>query len=102
MCVNSMSVDTDDPELTTEQAQLVAELSDSEISEIDSALLSATSKQWRKVARIVGIVMPNLPNRVNGIPDIYYAQRVAALVADGKLVSQGNLKQMRYCEVKSP
>ena len=91
-----------DPELTLEQESLVSALSPSQIDEIDSALLSQISSQYRKVAMVVGLAMGKLPNRVNGIPDIYYAQRVAALHDKGLIVAQGNLRSMRSSEVKLP
>jgi len=51
---------------------------------------------------IVGTAMGNLPNRIKGIPDVFYSQRVASLVEQGKLVSQGVLKCMGFSEVKIP
>jgi hypothetical protein len=51
---------------------------------------------------VVGTTMMNLPSRVEGIPDIYYSQRVQKFVKDGLLESQGNLSRMRYSEVRRP
>ena len=48
------------------------------------------------------MAMGKLEHPVVGIPDSYYAQRVAALVSEGKLVSQGDLKRMHSSEVKLP
>jgi len=91
-----------DPEMTEEQKTLASQLSAKQIEEIDSALLASSDKQWRKVAMVVAITMGKLHNRVTGIPDIYYSQRVSTLVEQGKLISQGNLKRMRFSEVKRP
>ncbi len=91
-----------DGDLTSEQIKLVEQLTDAEIQTIDNALLANTSIRWRKVARVVGTVMMELPNRVKGIPDAYYSQRVQMLVKDGLLESQGNLSFMRYSEVRKP
>ena len=44
--------------------------------------------------------MLSLTDRVEGIPDSYYAQRIQKLVNDGLLVSQGNLSYMRFSEVR--
>ena len=46
--------------------------------------------------------MSGLTNRVIGIPDVFYAQRVRKLVEDGHLEAQGNLAYMRYSEVRLP
>ena len=57
---------------------------------------------WRKVARIVGMTIGDLSERLPNVPDVYYAQRVRRLVAVGELESQGNLAYMRYSEVRLP
>ena len=89
-----------DPPLTEEQIDFVNKLSEADIKKIDESLLSNASQNWRKVARIVGTTMMELPDRIPGIPDIYYAQRIRHLVKEGKLESQGNLAYMRYSEVR--
>nr|WP_255491086.1 DUF3658 domain-containing protein [Spartinivicinus marinus] len=82
---------------------LVAALSDEQLAEIDQMLLSHVHPKYnRKVAYLVGATMCDLPNRVKGIPDVFYSQRVAHLVAQGYLVAEGDLKYMRYCEVRLP
>ena len=88
--------------LTPDQVKLVEQLTDAEIQAIDNALLANTCEKWRKVARVVGTTMMKLPSRVEGIPDVYYSQRVQSLVKDGLLESQGNLSYMRYSEVRRP
>lgn len=98
----SQEMPLDDPELTENQLALVAALSEQQLREIDEALLDAAGKNWRKVAMVVAVSMQNLPNRVEGIPDVFYSQRVARLVEQGYLISQGNLKSMRFSEVKVP
>jgi hypothetical protein len=85
-----------------EALKLIAALRPEQIQAIDAAILHVANHNWRKVAFIVGTVVGNLPGRVNGIPDIFYAQRVAALVSQGRLESQGNLSHMRYSEVRIP
>jgi hypothetical protein len=91
-----------DGELTPGQLKLVGELTDIEVKAIDEALLSNASHNWRKVARVAGTTMMELPSRVQGIPDVFYSQRVEKLVKDGLLESQGNLSYMRYSEVRLP
>jgi hypothetical protein len=93
---------TIDPSLTDEQSELVSKLSEAELSIIDDALLSNISSQWRKVARVVGTTMSEQENRITGIPDVFYAQRVSYLAQKGLIESQGNLQAMRYSEVKLP
>ena len=91
-----------DSDLTPEQFELVGQLTVTEIQAIDTALFANTSDKWRKVARVVGTTIQGLPNRVEGIPDVYYSQRVQKLVKVGLLESQGNLSCMRHSEVRRP
>lgn len=77
----------------------IADLSLNQIQAMDAALLAAADIRWRKVAFLVATAM-NGPAHVPGIPDVYYAQRVRALVANGSLTAQGFLSRMRYSEVR--
>ena len=89
-----------DRPLTTEEESLVQSLTEGEVHDIDNALLSNACEKWRKVALVVGATMSDLPNRVEGIPDVYYSLRIRELVRNGALQSQGNLSHMRYSEVR--
>ncbi len=91
-----------DPPLSNEEIVIVNRLNEEDIKKIDQALLSNSSQNWSKVARIVGSVMLNHAERIPGIPDIYYAQRICHLVEQGMLEAQGNLAYMRYSEVRIP
>ena len=91
-----------DPPLTKEQQEFVDGLSPEEIERIDQALIANCAHYWRKVARVVGASMGTLHGRVVGIPDLYYAQRVAKLVSENRLEAQGNLQFMRFSEVRLP
>jgi hypothetical protein len=91
-----------DGELTPDQEILVAQLTNEEIKEIDNALLANTCDKWRKVARVVGTTMLDFPCRLEGVPDVFYSQRIKKLVNDGLLESQGNLDYMRFSEVRRP
>lgn len=99
--MNSHDVNPD-AELTAEQVKLVEGLTNTEVQAIDDALLANTCGRWRKVARVVGTIMLELPCRVESIPDVYYSQRIQKLVKDGLLESQGDLSYMRYSEVRQP
>jgi hypothetical protein len=91
-----------DPPLSSDEARVVASLSEEFIERIDAELLKHARSQPRKVAMLVGLTMSNPSVRVAGLPDVYYAQRVRLLVAKGELLSEGNLDFMRYSEVRRP
>lgn len=86
--------------LTPEELQLAEQLTEEDIREIDRALLANVSHEWCKVARVVGTTMSEQPDRVTGLPDLYYSQRVAHLVELGVLEAEGDIKRMRFCEVR--
>jgi hypothetical protein len=91
-----------DGKLTSEQEMLVKQLTEDEVYEIDMALLSNTNDRWHKVAMVVAKTMQKLPCRINGIPDIYYSQRIRNMVDEKQLVARGDLSYMRYSEVRKP
>ncbi len=91
-----------DRPLNAEEIALVSQLTDAQVAEIDGAIISHATNNWRKVAMIVALTMTKLPSRINGIPDLYYAQRVRKLVEAGKLESDGNLAYMCFSEVRLP
>jgi hypothetical protein len=91
-----------DAPLTKAQRELVESLSEAEIRAIDEALLANVTDQWRKVARVVGVTMMSLPDRIAGIPDVFYSQRLRKLTEEGRLESQGDLALMRYSEIRLP
>jgi len=97
-----MNENEPDPPLNLEQSLRVSKLSQEDLWDIDREILARSARSWRKVARVVGEAIGELSMRIPDVPDIYYAQRVRHLVEVGKLESQGNLKFMRYGEVRLP
>lgn len=91
-----------DGSLTKEQQNLVDKLSKDELAAIDDALLSQCDIKFRKVARVVGTMMSTFSYHKDGIPDIFYAQRVIKLVISGRLEVQGIIGSMGQSEVRLP
>ena len=89
-----------DPEPTHEQMTLIAGLTERDVSEIDTCILSCVSTRWSKVAKVVADTMFQIPGRIEGIPDVYYSQRVWRFVEQGILEHQGFLGRMHYSEVR--
>jgi hypothetical protein len=73
-------------------------------NEIDQFILAEVGERWRKVAMVVGCVADahgvSIPEGEAGLNLI--AERIEVLVADGCLVSQGDLKMWRHSEVRKP
>jgi hypothetical protein len=91
-----------DPELTSEQQAFAANLNQAQLEIIDQFILSECIPNWYKVARIAGRAFLKFYDQYPILPDVFYSQRIYALVKAGKLESQGNLKRMRYSEVRLP
>lgn len=68
----------------------------------DELLLKQTTKNWRKIARVVGETMGNNMEPYFQVGDMMLLRRVVALVEQGKLLAHGNPWIMRSCEVKLP
>jgi hypothetical protein len=72
---------------------------------IDHAILSMLSTaggRWRKVAMVISRVADGLGDELpkgDGRYDLI-ARRIEALVSDGRLVAQGNIKNWRFSEVR--
>ncbi len=70
-------------------------------SEIDAILLSKIDSRWRKGAYVVGQCMLEIDiEQRRGLQDLYFLGRVAKLVARGKVEYQGDLADLRRCEVR--
>ena len=89
-----------DPPLTPDQEKLIATLSADDLKVIDAALMKNITGQWRKMARVIGTTMLDLEGKYYGLPDLFYGERVRALKEENLFESQGDLRKMRYSEVR--
>jgi len=90
----------DDPPLDAEDLEAVAALTRDDLGAIDRAIIAASHTNWRKVALVVGTAMDAYPDLYHDVPDVFYAQRVRALVSAGQLEAQGNLHRIRFSEIR--
>jgi hypothetical protein len=71
-------------------------------SEIDEAILRVTETSWRKVALVIymanRILINNLPEGEDGLSLV--AERIEALIRDGRLLARGNTTKWRHSEVR--
>jgi Protein of unknown function len=71
-------------------------------SGIDSLILSTVTEHWTKVAKVIGRVADtlsrDLPPGDEGCEVI--ARRIEALVGDGRLASQGDIRNWRFSEIR--
>jgi hypothetical protein len=99
--MKSHDLDFDGPLTADEQAR-ADRLCAEDIALIDGALLSNVAVNWRKLASVVAKTMDSTEGKLVGVPDLFYAQRVMVLAKSGAVESQGDLRRMRYSEVRLP
>jgi len=90
------------PPLSAEEHSAPAKLTDADLQIIDAAILANSSNRRLKVARVVTATEDALRNRYPELSYLFYAQRLIRLAEEGRLESQGNLKHIRFSEVRTP
>jgi hypothetical protein len=68
----------------------------------DALLLERATKDWRKVARVIGETMGHNMEPYIQVGDLMLLTRIVALVDQGKLMAHGDPWLMRKCEVRLP
>jgi len=68
----------------------------------DALLLERATKDWRKVARVIGETMGHNMEPYIQVGDLMLLSRIVALVDQGKLIAHGDPWMMRKCEVRLP
>ena len=70
--------------------------------DLDEAILSVATNNWRKVAFVVAKTQHELEDAGITVSYDAVAERVKALVDNGRLEGQGNLDRWRFSEVRLP
>lgn len=69
--------------------------------EIEKLLLGNITSDWRKLSYVVGSTMLQIEKEMRpGLDDIFFAQRVASLVEEGRVEATGEMSALRECEVR--
>jgi hypothetical protein len=93
---DDLSMPLDDDDLLA-----IGALTDVDVAAIDQAILSMLSAHWQKTALVVSRAMYAYPDRYDDIPDVFYGQRVVELASKGLLDANGNLRRLRFSEIRS-
>lgn len=75
-------------------------LASAPIDYFDAPLLQQAKREWKKVIRIVGDTMGFCDERYFQVSDTMLLARIVALVGEGKLLADGDLRDMRSCRVR--
>ncbi|ALQ10064.1 hypothetical protein D172_018450 (plasmid) [Pseudoalteromonas sp. Bsw20308] len=86
-------------EFTESDLNYFNQLSQYELELIDNTLYSHTSERWQKIAMVIAKSL-KLRDQFKDLNDVKLLLRVHHLINTSKLESQGNIKAMRFSEVK--
>jgi hypothetical protein len=98
----SREVPIPNPPLSRKEATAFAKLSERDKAAIDAGILSCVLPHWQKVAMVVGLAENKLTAQFPQFSYILYAKRIHLLAKQGQIESQGNLRYMRFSEVRLP
>ena len=98
----SREIPIPNPLLTRKEASAFAKLSREDKAAIDDGILSCALPRWQKVAMMVGLAEKKLGAQYPQFSYRLYAERIRLLAKQGRLASQGDLRYMRFSEVKLP
>jgi len=91
---------TEMPALTDVEQNIVNKLTLEDIEKIDKELLINSTKYRQKTAMLIAYTMTTLKKNYSDVPTAFYLDRIIKLVDDKKLQAYGNLKFVRFSEVK--
>jgi Protein of unknown function len=98
----SREVPVPNPPLSRKEASAFAKLSQQDKAAIDDGILSCVRPRWQKVTMVVSVAENKLGGRYPQFSYVLYAERIRLLAKQGRLESQGNLRYMRFSEVRLP
>ncbi len=93
-----------DPTLTQAQRARADQLSETDLQEIDTVIMSHVRADFpRKVAMVISLSMSSMiifREKHPDLPDVFFGERVKQLANDGLLEVFGDLNRMRYSEIR--
>jgi hypothetical protein len=90
------------PPLSPEEQAAVEKLTDTDLKTIDATILANCSAGWFKVAAVTWDTEKTLTSLYPALSYVFYTERLRWLVNEGRLESQGDLRHMRFSEVRIP
>lgn len=90
----------DDGTMDADEQARAAALTEAELRIIDECILSNTSDQFWKAAKVVALTMRDIGDNFPDLPDVFYSGRIKHLAAAGLIEAAGNLSRMRFSEVR--
>jgi hypothetical protein len=88
------------PPLTREEKLAIAHLTESDLKGIDAAILNQADEHWLKVARVVTCTHDALRPHHPNLSYRFYTKRLAVLLREGRLEAKGDIRYVRFSEVR--
>lgn len=89
-----------DPRMDAASQAFADALSTDDIALIDRKLLSHSVAHWRKSARVAASCLMELPEELKAIHPDFLSGRIKHLIDEGRLIHQGDLNRLRFCEIR--
>jgi len=90
------------PPMREYERAVAARLTAPELHDIDAAIIASCRPRWNKLAIVVSRTTDAIGRRFPDLSDRFYCERIAELVDQGNLEAQGDLRYMRFSEVRLP
>ncbi len=98
-----MSADEFEEYSLSKAGQLIVDsLTEDDIRKVDNWLRSCITDRWQKVAMVVAgaILKSEEKEELQEVPDVFFGMRIESMAKNGEILSRGNLKLMRYSDIK--
>lgn len=77
-------------------------LASAPLDHFDFLILREATREWQRMARIIGQTMGHNDDPYYQVGDLMLQRRVVDLVAEGKLIAEGDPCDMRTCRIRRP
>ena len=92
----------DDVTLDQEARDAIARLDENDFLQIDRAILSSLSRDWKKAGFITAGVMIAAPDEYEDLPEMFYASRIRALAEAARIETKGDARALKTFEIRLP
>ena len=92
----------DNAALDQEARDAIARLDENDFLQIDRAILSSLSRDWKKAGFITAGVMIAAPDEYEDLPEMFYASRIRALAEASRIETKGDALALKTFEIRLP
>ena len=90
----------DNAALDQEARDAIARLDENDFLQIDRAILSSLSRDWKKAGFITAGVMIAAPDEYEDLPEMFYASRIRVLAEASRIETKGDARALKTFEIR--